>query len=460
MPTHTPLFNRVEVDELLINMKMPVGLCDLDNDVHRLLARDKFKPEFDYEAFLPVFRALTLIFETESIKRYILAVFFSKHEQFPDPKSPNGRYFRMCLSQGPLTAQDHTMAEECLLHLANAFSGVEVTHLPSGMLGATIPTESVCVASGWMMPPKGARMPGKSSSIQISARHYWHIVQTYRGALEMKARANRPQQQYPMRLMRLYLRTLALLIHEFGHFCQDARMECSTDPERALNGRAICEAGCDLETLVFGGVIQRWDYGRGSDDRFRLIEWPSDLIKAAYLHHNAKIWVDTEQAPREPGVSMHWAIPDSWIVRLFLRSSWAKRDGGEALLRPPKILGLQTAGPVCVCRIHPQENLLRADTGRPVDWSEVTQPIRTRLIKRKNPQCKVGVEPERAATSASVPLGFARHVDGTVVEEAFRAKLSQIVAQQEADLAEQGKGLAPKEERRSTHVGSSDCKTH
>ncbi|KAF2772807.1 hypothetical protein EJ03DRAFT_170905 [Teratosphaeria nubilosa] len=458
MATHIPLFNRIEVDDLLINMKMPVGLCDLDHDVHRFVARDKFDPDFDYEAFLPVFRALPPIFETETMKRYILAVFFSKHEQFSDSKSPNGRYFRIYLSKGPLTPQDHKIAEECLLHLANAFTGFQVANLPSGMLGATRPTELVCVASGWKLPPKGALMPGKSSSISISDKHYWDIVQMYRGARNVKVSANRPQ-QYPMRLMRLYLRTLALLIHEFGHFCQDARMECLTDPERALNDSAVCEAGCDLEALIFGGVVQRWDYGRGSNDGFRLIEWPSDLIKAAYLHHNAKIWVDTKQPPMEPGVSTHWAIPDSWIVRLFLRSSWAKRDGIEILLHPPRILGLQTAGPVCACRIHPQENLLRADTGQPMDWSKVTRPIRTRLIKQKNPKCKVGVEPERPATSANVPLGFVRHADGTLVKEEFRTKLDQIAAQQERDLAEQCEGLAQTEEKRLTPVGSSDCKT-
>jgi hypothetical protein len=315
-----------------------------------LVAPGKWDNDIDYPTIKPALQLLSAILTADRMLQYIYMVFFTDHNSYRDENSASGRHHSMP-PKDSLNADERSAARGCLQKLAKfvTFS----IKAPGGVALAR------CIPGPRISQKSDKGFPGKMSHIVVAKELYDTIVDMYNKERDGKTDDGEGV-SFSADLLKLYLFFATTILHEFGHSCQQARLEDDLDPKRAIgDSSVVCEGGYDLESWMFDGFIlvpKPWT----TRTMACLSEWPCALATASYLHYCHELWVDPAKGLPNPNTCTEWAVSDAWVIQIFKQRFWDRQASvkdSSAALRPLKLATKQVYVSQCRCRRHLEESL-------------------------------------------------------------------------------------------------------
>jgi hypothetical protein len=138
---------------------------------------------------------------------------------------------------------------------------------------------------------------------------------------DYKALVELPAEKAQDATSQLLNRTLAFAVcvtHEFAHALQIARGHWSGCPEKALGDGNLTEAGYDLESFIFGGMVEAAPRGNVAETPLVLADWLCAELQADYLHRGGLIFPHGDLPL--PYTAGRWTVSDRSAAKLFQKA--------------------------------------------------------------------------------------------------------------------------------------------
>jgi hypothetical protein len=425
--------------------------CDLDNDIHPILARENWPDNIKYEVLLPALRLLSHILESEAVLIYVDALFLTKHQLCQLDQETSGeddgtwkemtyesrewgvktradlvKSFLRMQPKASLTPEQRNKAKEYLLHIG------QVTRFE---ISPETGKGSACCFStsntGGMPPRVPETFVGRPATMRLAQDDYEAllkldaVVSSSSSSSSTTSRRISSPAQLQLECAFYFASTI---LHGFAHVLQHVRRPWfSAGHEVVLGDNTLTEAGYDLETVVWGSTIHCTFNGSQAEATPALArEWPCPMMQGIYMHDNLTMLCTGTLA--RPHTVRQWSVRTSWITDLFRKSFWEEfaalpaAEAAARMLQPPKILGQMTYAHSCVCRGNPWLNGDR---------------MKGAFTRTTNPECALESEdfpwpPEDSAewkkhlaAMVALPRQYIVFEDGLIVRKDYEQRLER-----------------------------------